>query len=145
MRPSPTLVVVSTSWLTRKLSLCRIVLAIPASSAKSERVFSTSHCHLQKVGFLFNGKGDFSDSLIRCSLAPSKVEKLTILKENRKHVKEFKNNSEYKMKERGVQNAFNLVEAVIEERGLNEEELGRYYDDVEDEFEKEEEEEEEED
>ena len=57
-------------------------------------------------------------------------------------MKEFKNNSEYKMKERGVQNAFNLVEAVIEERGLNEEELGRYYDDLEDEFEKEEEEEE---
>ena len=54
-----------------------------------------------------------------------------------------------RMMERGVQNAFNLVEAVIEERGLgdegglDEEELGRYYDDLEDEFEKEEEEEEE--
>ena len=48
-----------------------------------------------------------------------------------------------RMMERGVQNAFNLVEAVIEERGLgdegglDEEELGRYYDDLEDEFERE--------
>ena len=47
------------------------------------------------------------------------------------HVKEFKNNSEYKMKERGVQNAFDLVEAVVEEGGLenegalDEEDLGR--------------------
>ena len=61
------------------------------------------------------------------------------------HVKEFKNNSEYKMKERGVQNAFDLVEAVVEEGGLDnegaldEEDLGRYYDDLEDEFEREEE------
>ena len=95
-------------------------------------------------GWLFIRKDDFFRLfLFRCSLAPSKVEKLTILKENRKHVKEFKTNSEYKMKEGGVQNAFGLVEAVVEEGGhdnegaLEEEELGRYYDDLEDEFERE--------
>ena len=82
----------------------------------------------------------------RGNLAPAKVEKLVILKENRKLVKEFKARSEYKMKEGGEQNAFDLVEAVIEEgeggpdNGLNEEELGLYYDDLEDEFEAEEEE-----
>ena len=49
------------------------------------------------------------------------------------------------MKEGGVQNAFDLVEVVVEETalveeqgGLEEEELGRYYDDLEDEFEQEE-------
>ena len=60
-------------------------------------------------------------------------------------MKEFKSNSEYRMKEGGVQNAFDLVEVVVEETalveeqgGLEEEELGRYYDDLEDEFEQEE-------
>ena len=95
-------------------------------------------------GWLFIRKDDFFRLfLFRCSLAPSKVEKLTILKENRKHVKEFKTNSEYKMKEGGVQNAFGLVEAVVEEGGhdnegaLDKEELSLYYDDLEDEFERE--------
>lgn len=65
-----------------------------------------------------------------------------ILKENRKLVKEFKNNSEYKLKEGGVQNAFDLIQTVIEEggpeNGVDEEELDLYYDDLEDEFEREE-------
>ena len=64
-----------------------------------------------------------------------------ILKENRKLVKEFKNNSEYKLKEGGVQNAFDLIQTVIEEggpeNGVDEEELDLYYDDLEDEFERE--------
>ena len=65
-----------------------------------------------------------------------------ILKENRKLVKEFKNNSEYKLKEGGVQNAFDLIQTVIEEggpeNGVDEEELDLYFDDLEDEFEREE-------
>ena len=65
-----------------------------------------------------------------------------ILKENRKLVKEYKNNSEYKLKEGGVQNAFDLIQTVIEEggpeNGVDEEELDLYYDDLEDEFEREE-------
>ena len=64
-----------------------------------------------------------------------------ILKENRKLVKEFKNNSEYKLKEGGVQNAFDLIQTVIEEggpeNGVDEEELDLYFDDLEDEFERE--------
>ena len=51
----------------------------------------------------------------RGSLAPSKVEELVVLKENRKLLKAFKRNSEYKIAEGGQQNAFGLVEAIIEE------------------------------
>ena len=63
--------------------LARMILAIPASSAKSERVFSV---------------GGLIVSCRRGSLAPTKVEQLIILKENRKKVEEFKMTSDYKLK-----------------------------------------------
>ena len=52
---------------------------------------------------------------VRGSLAPSKVEKLVVLKENRKLVKEFKMRGNYEMKKGGEVNAFNLIRAVEEE------------------------------
>ena len=55
-------------------SLARMVLAIPASSAKSERTFST-------CGNLVTQK--------RSRLGPNKVEELVITKENWKNVKIF--------------------------------------------------------
>ena len=51
----------------------------------------------------------------RGSLAPSKVEELVVLKENRKLLKAFKRNSEYKIAEGVQQNPFGLVEAIVEE------------------------------
>ena len=44
--------------------------------------------------------------LVRGSLAPSKVEKLVVLKENRKLIKEFKMRGNYEMKKGGEVNAF---------------------------------------
>ena len=63
--------------------LARMILAIPASSAKSERVFSV---------------GGLIVSCRRGSLAPTKVEQLIVLKENRRKVEEFKETSDYKLK-----------------------------------------------
>ena len=63
--------------------LARLILAIPASSAKSERVFSV---------------GGLIVSCRRGSLAPTKVEQLIVLKENRRKVEEFKETSDYKLK-----------------------------------------------
>ena len=48
-------------------------------------------------------------------LAPSKVEELVVLKENRKLLRDFQCNSEYKMSEGSKQNAFDLIEAIVEE------------------------------
>ena len=82
----------------------------------------------------------------RGSLAPSKVEELVVLKENRKHLKAFKRNSEYKIAEGGQQNAFGLVEAIVKEgegeadNAAGEEELNLFYDDLEEEWLEEEEE-----
>ena len=71
------------------------------------------------------------------------VEELIVLKENRRLLKAFKRDSEYKIKE-GGQNAFGLVEAIIQEgegeadNALGEqeleEELGMFYDDLEEEW-----------
>ena len=65
------------------------------------------------------------------------VEELIVLKENRRLLKAFKRDSEYKIKE-GGQNVFGLVEG--EEEADNalgeqelEEELGMFYDDLEEE------------
>ena len=79
----------------------------------------------------------------RGRLAPTKVEELIVLKENRRLLKAFKRDSEYKIKE-GGQNAFGLVEAIIQEgegeadNALGEqeleEELGMFYDDLEEEW-----------
>ena len=78
----------------------------------------------------------------RGCLAPSKVEKLVVLKENRKLVNQFKMKSDYKLVEGGV-NAFGLVEAVLEEgegeggeaEGVEEEDIELFYDDLEEDFE----------
>ena len=48
---------------------------------------------------------------VRGSLASSKVEKLVVLKENRKLIKEFKMRGNYEMKKGGEVNAFNLMQA----------------------------------
>ena len=77
--------------------LARMILAIPASSAKSERVFSV---------------GGLIVSCRRGSLAPTKVEQLIILKENRKKVEDFKATSAYKIKVVNV-NAFDKVIAHV--------------------------------
>ena len=66
--------------------LSRMVLAIPASSAKSERVFSTG-------GNIVTFK--------RTRLNPKKVEELIIIKENEVDVEHFKDNTDYEIKVTG--------------------------------------------
>ena len=60
--------------------IAKRVLAIPASSAKSERVFST---------------GGNMVTAMRNRLAPKKVEALVLIKENKAKIDAFKLNSEY--------------------------------------------------
>ena len=64
--------------------IAKRVLAIPASSAKSERVFST---------------GGNVVTVKRNRLAPKKVEALVLIKENKDKVDAFKHNSDYVMVE----------------------------------------------
>ena len=66
--------------------LSRMVLAIPASSAKSERVFST---------------GSNIVTFKRTRLNPKKVEELIIIKENEVNVEHFKDNTDYEIKVTG--------------------------------------------
>ena len=74
---------------------------------------------------------------VRGSLAPSKVEKLVVLKENRKLIKEFKMRGNYEMKKGGEVNAFNLIQAVEEEGAggqgadVDIEDLDLFFDDIE--------------
>ena len=69
---------------------------------------------------------------VRGSLAPSKVEKLVVLKENRKLIKEFKMRGNYEMKKGGEVNAFNLIQAVKEEGAdVDIEDLDLFFDDLE--------------
>ena len=63
-----------------------MVLAIPASSAKSERVFST---------------GGNIVTVKRTRLNPKKVEELIIIKENEVNVEHFKDNTDYEIKVTG--------------------------------------------
>ena len=77
----------------------------------------------------------FNISSFRVRLAPSKVEELVVLKENRKLLRDFQCNSEYKMSEGSKQNAFDLIEAIVEEgegevdnMEVLEEELELFYD-----------------
>ena len=74
----------------------------------------------------------FNISSFRGRLA---VEELVVLKENRKLLRDFQCNSEYKMSEGSKQNAFDLIEAIVEEREgevdnmeVLEEELELFYD-----------------
>ena len=102
--------------------LARMILAILASSAKSERVFSV---------------GGLIVSCRRGSLALTKVEQLIVLKENRKKVEEFKETSDYKLKIVNV-NAFEKViahisEGVMEIVNIEYDDLYEDLDDVEDE------------
>ena len=74
---------------------------------------------------------------VRGSLAPSKVEKLVVLKENRKLIKEFKMRGNYEMKKGGEVSAFNLIQAVEEEGAggqgadVDIEDLDMFFDDLE--------------
>ena len=54
----------------------------------------------------------FNISSFRGRLA---VEELVVLKENRKLLRDFQRNSEYKMSEGSKQNAFDLIEAIVED------------------------------
>ena len=132
--------------------IARIVLAIPASSSKSERVFSTGglvvsskrfnlfHFHFcsattgafqqfttsKAIVFLFSPSPllIFNASCFRGSLAPSKAEALMVLKENQDLVDDFKRNSLYKLK-RTDHNAFAAVEMeAVEGEGEEEDEEG---------------------
>ena len=100
--------------------IARMVLAIPSSSAKSKRVFST---------------GSQTVTERRGNLAPSKVEELILIKENRKKVEDFKTNSDYKLKEIG-KDVFALVEVNVTPGVFDEEkedDLKIFYEDIEDE------------
>ena len=66
--------------------LSRMVLSIPASSAKFERVFST---------------GGNIVTIKRTRLNPKKVEELIIIKENEVNVEHFKDNTDYVIKVTG--------------------------------------------
>ena len=65
------------------------------------------------------------------------MEKLVVLKENRKLIKEFKMRGNYKMKKGGEVNAFNLIQAVEEEGAggqgadVDIEDLDLFFDDLE--------------
>lgn len=73
--------------------IARKILAIPASSAKSERVFSTG-------GLVVSAK--------RGNLGPKKVEELIVIKQNLSKVKLFLSSSNYKIK-LGAKNAFDAI------------------------------------
>ena len=64
--------------------IAKKVLTVPASSSKSERVFSVG-------GNIVTSK--------RNRLAPSKVENLVIIKENKTQIEEFKKRESYKLKD----------------------------------------------
>jgi hypothetical protein len=89
------------------------VLTVPASSAKSERVFSTGGNFVTKK---------------RSSLAPKKVEELILIKENKSKIEAFKEKGTYKLI-RTHTDAFNtisvdevLAEMLTEEERAEEEE-----------------------
>ena len=63
--------------------LAKKVLTVPASSSKSERVFSTG--------------GNFVTAK-RNKIAPKKVEELILIKENKSKIEDFKTRSSYKLK-----------------------------------------------
>ena len=63
--------------------LAKKVLTVPASSSKSERVFSTG--------------GNFVTSK-RNKIAPKKVEDLILIKENKSKIEDFKTRGSYELK-----------------------------------------------
>ena len=79
--------------------VARQVMGVPASSAKSERIFST---------------GGFMVTKRRNSLGAARIESLLVLKENKKLVDEFRKKSEKKVNDNNV-DAFEKV--VIEAEG----------------------------
>ena len=78
-------------------SLARMILAIPASSVKSERTFST-------CGNLVTQK--------RTRLAPNKIEELVITKENWRKVETFKKDTDYNI-EHVETNPFKAIEMKV--------------------------------
>ena len=94
-------------------TMARAVLAVPASSAKSERVFSTGANVVTKK---------------RTRMLPPKVEQTIIIKENKAKVEEFKAKTNYEIPKTG-ENAFLLIdiEEIVreaEEEAAQEEEEG---------------------
>ena len=79
--------------------VARKILAIPASSAKSERVFSTG-------GLVVTAK--------RGRLSPSKVEDLILLKQNLSRVRDFLSKTTYKVQAGGHNTFQNIVVHVTE-------------------------------
>ena len=75
-------------------TLARAVLAVPASSAKSERVFSTGANVVTKK---------------RSRMLPPKVEQTIIIKENKSKIEEFKAKTSYEIVKTG-ENAFLLID-----------------------------------
>ena len=99
-------------------NIAKKILAIPASSAKSERVFSTG-------GNIVTAK--------RNRLAPKKVENLIVIKENMEKVDDFMTKGEYNIKKTDSK-AFDNIE--VEQIDRVEDDifyLGGDYDDLEDE------------
>ena len=78
--------------------IARKIFAIPASSSKSERVFSTG-------GNIATAK--------RNRLAPKKVENLILIKENDSKIKDFIEGGEYEIKPSDINNAFKKVEEEV--------------------------------
>ena len=94
-------------------TMARAVLAVPASSAKSDRVFSTGANVVTKK---------------RTRMLPPKVEQTIIIKENKAKVEEFKAKTNYEIPKTG-ENAFFLIdiEEIVreaEEEAAQEEEEG---------------------
>ena len=85
------------------------VLTIPASSSKSERVFSTGGNFVTKK---------------RTRLSPTKVEELIIIKENKSQIEMFKDKSGYELN-RNEQKPFNMISVtevianIVEEEELD--------------------------
>ena len=75
-------------------TMARAVLAVPASSAKSERVFSTGANVVTKK---------------RSRMLPPKVEQTIIIKENKSKIEEFKAKTSYEIVKTG-ENAFLLID-----------------------------------
>ena len=78
------------------------VLTIPASSAKSEKVFSTG--------------GNFVTKKKKYGITPKKVEELIIIKENNEQLEDFKENGGYEI----TQNQINPFKAITVDQIIQE-------------------------
>ena len=82
-------------------NIARSVLAIPASSAKSERVFST---------------GGNIVTVKRTRMRPKKVEQLIVIKENKSKVEDFKRRTTYEIDRTGQNGFLDIdIEEIVKE------------------------------